>query len=402
MKSQETAALRVCYFGTYEKEYPGNRVLIEGLRRNGVTVFECHVSLWEKVPNKPAEYFSVVSMVPLLFAHILANLRLLWKLRKVPDFDVLIVGFNGHLDVFPARLVALFRGCPLVLNPMLSIYDTLVDKQYIKPGGMKARFILMLERLIVRLPDAVFLDADAHFEFFRLMLGCPRRKYRQVYFGADDRLFFPRTRKGSDGTFKVLFYGKFQQLQGVPYIIKAAKMLEADPTIKLRIIGRGPDSPVVDRLVSELRPGNVELIDWVSFQDLQDYVADADVCLGIFGVTDKVNRCIANKVIQALAMAKPVITGDCAATRELLVDGEHAVLCELGNPKAIAASVLRLKADSEFCLRLARNGHELFLDKCSPQAIGARAKQHLLDIVQEHQGARERRNYDSAFQALHR
>lgn len=402
MKSPEATALRVCYFGTYEKEYPGNRVLIEGLRRNSVTVFECHVSLWEKVPNKPAEYFGVASLGARLFTYLLANLRLLWKLRVMPDFDVLIVGFNGHLDVFLAKLVVLLRGCPLVMNPMLSIYDTLVDKQYIKPGSLKARFILMLERLLVSLPDAIFLDADAHFEFFRLTLGCPRRKYRQVFFGADDRLFFPRTKKASDGTFNVLFYGKFQQLQGVPYIIRAAKMLECDPAIKLRIIGRGPDSLTVDRLLSELKPDNVQMIDWVEFEKLENYVAEADVCLGIFGVTDKVERCIANKVIQALAMAKPVITGDCAATRELLVDGEHAILCELGNPEAIAAAVLRLKADPELCQRLARNGYDLFLGKCSPQAIGERAKQHLKDIVQEHQRVKERRNCDSAIQALHR
>ena len=41
--------LRVCYFGTYSlgEGYPVNRVLIEGLRRAGATVWECRVGLWD-------------------------------------------------------------------------------------------------------------------------------------------------------------------------------------------------------------------------------------------------------------------------------------------------------------------------------------------------------------------
>lgn len=397
------AGLRVCYFGTYEKDYPGNRVLIEGLRKNGVSVFECHVPLWEAVRNKSASYFRFSSLIALACKYLFASLLLLWKLRSIPSFDVLIVGFNGHLDVFLAKGVAAIRNCPLVMNPMLSIYDTLViDKQYIKQSSVKGKLVLLLERLIVSLPDAIFLDASEHFEFFNSVLHCPRRKYRQVFFGADDRLFFPLPKRIQDGTFNVLFYGKFQPLQGVPYIVRAAKLLENDNAIRFRIIGNGPDTPLVKKLVSELEPRNVEFIEWVEFGELQRYIAEADVCLGIFGTTDKVRRCIANKVIQALAMAKPTITGDCTATRELLANGEHAILCEPGSPEAIARSILLLKNDAELRERLAKAGHSLFLSKCSPQAVGYRARQHLEDLVYERRKFMEREDRDSTVQAVHR
>ena len=37
--------LRVCYFGTYRAEYSRNRIMMEGLRKNGVEVIECHENL---------------------------------------------------------------------------------------------------------------------------------------------------------------------------------------------------------------------------------------------------------------------------------------------------------------------------------------------------------------------
>lgn len=41
--------VRICYFGTYSREegYPRSRVIIEGLRKNGVDVIESHGELKE-------------------------------------------------------------------------------------------------------------------------------------------------------------------------------------------------------------------------------------------------------------------------------------------------------------------------------------------------------------------
>src|SRR5437870_3087244 len=40
--------MKVCYWGTFEKQYPRNAVLISGLRQNGIEVVECHFALWKE------------------------------------------------------------------------------------------------------------------------------------------------------------------------------------------------------------------------------------------------------------------------------------------------------------------------------------------------------------------
>src|SRR6185436_12056125 len=87
--------MRVLYFGTYERGYPRNAQVISCLRGAGVDVVERHVSVWERREHK----FSAGLGSALRLAR--AELALLRKLDG--DFDAVLVGYPGHLDVRAAR-----------------------------------------------------------------------------------------------------------------------------------------------------------------------------------------------------------------------------------------------------------------------------------------------------------
>jgi glycosyltransferase involved in cell wall biosynthesis len=373
--------LRVCFFGTYDSQYPGNRVLIEGLRLNEVEVVECHVALWEKTRVKEGGYFGPLSLVRLAGQYVLAMARLLARVVGIPRCSVIVAGFNGYLDLPAARAVALVWRAQLVFNPMMSLYDTLViDRRRFRPGTLAARLILCLERMLYKLPDAMLVDTKVHFQFFADELRCPWDKFRQLSFGVDDSVFQPRPRVESGDLVRVLFYGKYQPLQGVVHIVEAAKILEGDPGVSFLVIGRGPTWPEVQRRSRELRVANVQFVEWVDFHSLPDVIARADICLGIFGASGKVERCVSNKVLQAMAMGKPVISGYTKAMGEVLSDGEGVVFCELGSPEDLARAIISLK-DSSLREEIGRRGYEAFLARFSPVSVGADAKRHLQKLV---------------------
>ncbi|MFQ5540401.1 MAG: glycosyltransferase, partial [Candidatus Binatia bacterium] len=97
-----------------------------------------------------------------------------------------------------------------------------------------------------------------------------------------------------------------------------------------------------------------------------------DVCLGLFGTSQKAMRVIPGKAFLALAMGKPLITGDSPAARELLEDGKTAVFCELGSPRALADAIVALKRDPDLGKRIGEEGRRVFASRCTPRILGSR------------------------------
>src|SRR5256886_16870626 len=84
-------------FGTYERDYPRNAQVIAALRGAGVEVSERHVSVWERDTHKWRAGARTAARLAL------AETQLFRRPRT--DFDALIVGYPGHLDLAAARRV---------------------------------------------------------------------------------------------------------------------------------------------------------------------------------------------------------------------------------------------------------------------------------------------------------
>ncbi|MBA2476000.1 MAG: glycosyltransferase family 4 protein, partial [Actinobacteria bacterium] len=161
-----------------------------------------------------------------------------------------------------------------------------------------------------------------------------------------------------------LFVGKLIPLHGLETILAAARLA---PDVPLRLVGSGQLAGLLAR-----RPANVEWVPWVAYEGLADELRRSACALGIFGTTEKAARVIPNKAFQALACGTPLVTADTPAARELLVDGESALLVPPGDAEALAAAIRRLTSESELARRLGEGGHEAYLERASEQVLGRR------------------------------
>ena len=59
------------------------------------------------------------------------------------------------------------------------------------------------------------------------------------------------------------------------------------------------------------------------------------------------------KLFEYMAAGKPIVASDLPSIREVLTDGENAILVEPGNPQALTAGIRRIKDDRELGSRLA-------------------------------------------------
>jgi glycosyltransferase involved in cell wall biosynthesis len=345
--------MRVLYFGTYERDYPRNAQVISCLRRAGVEVDEHHVAVWD---GRRDSWRAGVGAAARLAA---AELRLLR--RPASTYDALIVGYPGHFDLPAARRAA--RGRPIVFNPLVSLADTFVaDRGRFRPGSASARTLAAVDRRAFRAADVVVADTRAHADHFADLAGLPHDRIEVAFVGAEDRLFAPG--RCPNDPFTVLFVGKLIPLHGLETILAAARSADE---LHFRLVGSGQ----LDELARG-RPENVDWVPWVDYERLPEELHRAGCALGIFGTSAKALRVIPNKAFQALACATPLVTGDTPGSRELLVDGESALLVPPGDAEALAQALRRLAGDPELAGRLSARGRAAYEALASEAVLGRR------------------------------
>ncbi len=390
--------LRVCYFGTYSMEegYPRNRVIIEGLKKNGVNVTECHEDFWKDTSQKLEGVKAGRGLIKPLFRLLITYSKLISKFRQIGYYDALIVGYAGHIDIFLAKLLNLFRKKPVIFDAFLSLYDTAaMDRKIVHPRSFKAKLLKLIDTWSCRLADAVLLDTQAHVDYFVTEFGLPARKFYAVPVGSSLTEKIPLNPpllkgeiwglKGDRMNFNVLYFGSYIPLHGVDVILEAAKMLEDyennPPTpplekggrggIVFTLIGTGQLLSEIKELASRLGLKNINFIDrFVSEDELTCYIMAADICLGVFGQTDKAARVIPCKVYNCLALGKPLITMLSPATEGVLTHRENVFFCRQGDPAALSEAILSLKNDEILRKKIAHGGQDYFENNFSVKAIG--------------------------------
>jgi glycosyltransferase involved in cell wall biosynthesis len=214
--------------------------MIEGLRRNGIEVVECHVPLWRSIEDR----VKAASGGWLSPAFVVRVIRTYCKLLKVYQtiggYDVMIVGYPGQLDVYLARILTWLHRRPLVLDVFMSIYLIALERGLTSKHPVTARMIYWLEKLACLLPDQLIIDTADYVSWFDQSYNIDPQRFRLVPTGADDRVFHPMDVEGHADGFKVVYYGTFIPNHGVRYIIEAARMLQDEPDIHFELIGGGP------------------------------------------------------------------------------------------------------------------------------------------------------------------
>jgi len=379
--------MKICFFGTYEKDYPSNRIIIKGLRKNGINVVECHISLWEKQQNKHGDFLKIFSILKLIIDLLVAYAKLCFMFfSKCKNADVIIVGYIGQLDIFFLKTLLLFKkNKPKILfAPLVSLYDTaIIDRGLYGKNNLFSKLLFYIDKLSFKMADIVIFDTNEHINYICNLFNLGKSKFKRVWVGADEDMFYPFGLKNNvipakagihaydkNNDFQVLFIGKYIPLHGLEYIIKAAKLLKNEKDIKFKMIGNGQLYDEIIALSKKLGIKNIDFVEWIEYNELINEINKADVVLGIFGGTEKSSRVIPNKVFQAIACGKPVITGDSPAIRELFTDKENIALCENRNAESLRNAILELKNDNGLRENLANNSYKIFKNSLTCEEIG--------------------------------
>lgn len=331
-------------WGAYDESKPRVRLLLSALRARGAIRTEIGISAWNSIEDKAVAGRRLILSVVLKL--ILAYPKALFRLLREPAGSAILLPYPGTPDIFLAAPIAALRGHTIVLDAFLPLYDTIVgDRAMMSRDSWRARMIWQIERWGLRLADVILVDTDQHGDYFAAEFGIARGRFLTVLVGAEPLFAAPPTEVSLPPLPQdvpiVLFYGQLIPLHGVATILEASR-LARDLAIHWVIVGRGQQEAFLRGALELPGRDNVTWIPWVDYDQLPALIARAAVCLGVFGRSDKAARVIPNKVFQALAAGKPVITRSSPAMDPLAARFPKTIVTvPADDPAALAAAVKR-------------------------------------------------------------
>ncbi|MFE2873086.1 MULTISPECIES: glycosyltransferase [unclassified Embleya] len=308
--------------------------------------------------------------------------ELVAKARRAPRPDVVIVGYQGRLDIQIAR--RLFPGIPLVLDHLESVDD--VADRLGQAAQAELRKVDRIEQAAIAAARLVLVDTEEH---RRVLTPGHRDRAVVVPIGAAPA-WFDAGRPGADPgpvsveadfrpgeDLRVISFGLYSPVQGAPVIGAALSRLEGYP-IAVTMIGRGLQAQRTRDLVGPDAP-RVTWRTWVPEAELPHLVAAHDVCLGVFGTGAKALRLVPNKVFQGAAAGCAVLTSDTAPQRRLF--GPAGLFVPAGDSDALADALRRLAQHPAEVARLRAATVALARERFVPEAVVAPLVERLGEIV---------------------
>ncbi len=262
------------------------------------------------------------------FARMLSVWRKIER-KSINRNDIVFVGFAPQL-IIPFWTTS-FKDKFVIIDFFISVYDTLIcDRKKFKDGGLVSKICHKLDEKTIEKSDFIITDTRIDAEYFIQEFNGKRDKFITVYLEADKSVYYPRKqqkRSELKNKYVVLYFGSILPLQGVDIVLDAVKLLQEEKKIFFQIIGPIPkkyNKPIQD---------NVEYIEWLTQEQLAEYIANADLCLaGHFnGEINKAKRTIPGKAYIYSAMKKTMVLGDNEANREVFSDNMMVFFTEMGN-----------------------------------------------------------------------
>lgn len=255
---------------------------------------------------------------------------MLWLRRTRPDVLLTYTAKPNIYGVFAARLL----GIPVIAN-VAGLGTAFIHE------GWVTHVVKMLYRLALRCTAHVFFqNAEDHELFLKLGLVDAAKTSLIPGSGIDLTFFAPQPMVDHAPHVDFVLVARLLKDKGIGEYVAAAQRVKAThPQARFRLVGpRGVknqtaiDDTTLDRWVTE------GVIEYLGASDQVRDIMAAHDCVVLPSYREGMSRTL----IEAAALAKPIITTDVPGCRQIVTDGENGLLCTARDADSLAQAMIRL------------------------------------------------------------
>ncbi|MEO9965864.1 MAG: glycosyltransferase family 4 protein [Reichenbachiella sp.] len=286
----------------------------------------------------------------------------------------------------------------IVLNFTIkpNIYGTLAAKQLKIPvinnvsglgtvflaRGLTSMVAKQLYRWSFSRANLVFFQNSDDLKVFQAEINLPKLKTDLLPGSGINLSHFQATGQRESEYTTFLLIARLIKEKGITEYIKAAKLIkEIYPGTKIQLLGKLDPSHVrgisKEEIDESIQSGAIEYLGEV--EDVRPYIANAS-CVVLPSYGEGTPRTL----LEAAALRRPVITTNVAGCREVIVDGETGLMCEVKNVNDLADKMKRICTMSTRQLdEWGKNGRALVEEKFDEQLVISRYLSHMANIMNQ-------------------
>ena len=289
--------------------------------------------------------------------------RVVWRLaRKLAQGRFALLHTRDYKTNLIGLLAARMAGCPCVAT--VHLHDVTI---------WRLKLYRLLDLGVLRLfPRIIAVSEDLRRELLAAGLGEDRvvtihnaidAQDFQAQAGGNGRRL--RSQWGIDTDQPVIsIAGRLTTQKGHCYFLQSARrVLLHQPRACLLIIGDGPWRARLEAMSEELNLGNA-----VRFLGHQNNVAPLMEMSDVVAMAS-VREGLPNVILEALALAKPVVATTVGGCPEVIRDGETGLLVPPRDPQVLAEAILYLLGHPEEAAEMGRRGRARILQDFSVEEM---------------------------------
>ena len=296
---------------------------------------------------------------------------------RMGKVDVIVVSSPTFFAVISAWIISIFKRVPFVFE----VRD-LWPAVFVELGVLRNRWLIAaLERLEMFLyaRSAAVVTVTHSFEKALVRRGLPPGKVSTITNGVILEDFVPgegdpalRRELQAEGKFIALYIGAHGISQGLTAILRAARELAVDREILFLFVGEGAEKRKLQALAREWALPNVHFLDAQPREAVAGFYRIADVCFIPLRNIPLFDSFIPSKMFEIMSCARPIIGSVRGEAASILEESGSSVVVGPEDSGAIAAALVRLKADPGVRREMGERGRRFVSTRYQRRALAQR------------------------------
>ena len=271
-------------------------------------------------------------------------------------FDLIFISWPGFSDIFFIKILALIKKKKIIYDCFTLSYEDYSDNFSTNLNLLKKKIHYNLEKTSLSLADLIITDTNQHKIILEKKFQL--KNIRVIYI--NEKKTFIRTNYIKKDKINLIFAGAFRNLHGINNIIKSFKIINLyNKKIYLTLVGNDYDNKYKN-IVNKNNVKNIYFFPRLKYQEMISKIQEADICLGIFGESEKSENTITHFLSISSRFNKIIVTKNTGAAREVFKNNGNCYL--INNPivNNLAKKILIIVKNLELIKK--KNGTKLTFD----------------------------------------